>query len=678
MRIRPARPMAETLEPRRLMAFSTYAQLARQDAAAIDYPRVDGRGTVVAVIDTGVDYNRAELGAGFGKGRKVVGGYDFYENDSDPMDTDGHGTQTASVVAANPYTVGGVTHRGIAPGAQILALRVGTGDDNTDANNRRALQWTIDAVKKGSYAITAVNISLGSGSYADAETDSYYGSLFTQLKDLGVLVVAASGNSNDQESGPISEDGIAYPAADPAVLAVGAVDAADVITSWTQRGDELDLLAPGTDIIVPEIEGGYTAVNGTSFSAPMVAGAAALIKQVSPRASAGDIGSILMSSGAINRDGDAESGNTTTLAFSRLDVHDAIATAVLRAGRTRTLTLGRTFDTALDSGGVLHAAFYDTANGRVLYATRSTGGLWSAAYVVDDGGAKRADVGVQLSISVDATGHVGIGYFDLTNTALKYASFDNLKWTTTTLDSAKHVGTHPSLGFDIDGNAYLAYYRRSGGDLRLATLDRDSGRWTISTLDSVGDVGAYASLDVGEAAFRSGRFTQYDTTVAVAYADSTNGAIKYWRLDLDDTAAAPFVSTVSRAKSVGGIDFNLHAGPTGLGLQAQMAFLDAAAGVVKYAYRDETWFTETVAGSGRGGGGVQITFDESNDPIVAYFQGTQRVVFTAARDGNANWSSTRVGPGSGLLSVSTNERTDTAALTYLNRARSAVFSRTLV
>ena len=85
------------------------------------------------------------------------------------------------------------------------------------------------------------------------------------------------------------------------------------------------------------------------------------------------------------------------------------------------------------------------------------------------------------------------------------------------------------LAFDIDGNAYVAYQRRTGGYLRLASLDTDSGRWTRRTIDggNGADVAWNLSLDVGEAALSDGFFTRYDTTVAVAYSDKTNGDLKY-------------------------------------------------------------------------------------------------------------------------------------------------------
>src|SRR3982751_4459038 len=118
--------LVEDLESRMLLAFAGYAKLVSQDAAVTDFPNINGKGVTVAVIDTGIDYTQKVLGGGFGTGFKVVAGYDFYDNAPDPMDESGHGTSVAGVIAAKPYKVGNITYQGVAPGAKLVALRVGT------------------------------------------------------------------------------------------------------------------------------------------------------------------------------------------------------------------------------------------------------------------------------------------------------------------------------------------------------------------------------------------------------------------------------------------------------------------------------------------------------------------------------------------------------------------------
>ena len=182
-----------------------------------------------------------------------------------------------------------------------------------------------------------------------------------------------------------------------------------------------------------------------------------------------------MASGANNRDGVGETGNTTTLQFSRLDIDAALDLTSQRIGKHASLNFGTNFDTALDSQGVLHAAWYDTSSGRLLYATRDADGLWSDRDRRSTRRRRRRDAvdrrrlhrqGRRRLLRPDQ--HVG-EVRELRRHGAGRAA---------TIESDKHVGTNPSLAFDIDGNAYLAYYKRSGGNLRLATLDRDAGTWS--------------------------------------------------------------------------------------------------------------------------------------------------------------------------------------------------------
>lgn len=666
--------MLETLDTRRLLAYSAYAQLVNQDDAASTYPSITGAGVTVAVIDTGVDYTHANLGGGFGAGKKVIAGYDFYANDSDPMDESGHGTMVAGTIAATPYTVGGVTYSGVAPDAKIVALRVGTESSIPYSNIEKALQWVI--TNHSTYNISIINLSLGAGNYTDAETDSTLSDEFKTLHDLGIFVVAASGNSNESTNSPITQDGIAYPAADPNVFAVAAVNSSDVITTWAQRGDELDFLAPGDNLVMLKKGGGTATASGTSFASPYVAGAAALIKQAMPSAQGGDIGSILQASGVNNRDGSGETGNTTTLQFSRLDILGALNLVASREATNDSPNLGKIYDTALDTQGVLHAAFY--SGGHLAYATRSIDGKWSKSQVVDNG----ENVGQYLSIAVDGTGKVGISYFDAADTALKYASFNGSSWSSLTIDSAKNVGTYTSLAFDIDGNAYIAYYKRSGGQLKMATLDRDTNVWAKRIVDSSADVGLYASIDLAEVAVRlTNGFTGYDTTVAVAYSDVSNGDLKYARLDLDDTSATWYVATVDNLSGVANISLNLHAGPSTTSPQAQIAYQDVSNQDVKYAYRtppDGIWAVETVASNGNNGASVALTFDASDQPTIVYFNGTDRAVNQAVRSSTGTWSRSRIATSSGYASVGFNERSGESVILWLNRPKSVTYSEVLI
>src|SRR4051812_46596154 len=106
----------EACESRVLMSstenWGPTALLVNQDDATSVFPTITGAGVSVAVIDSGINYNLDALGGGFGRGRKVIGGYDFVDHDSDPIDTDGHGTEVAGVIASKPFDLNGFHYAG--------------------------------------------------------------------------------------------------------------------------------------------------------------------------------------------------------------------------------------------------------------------------------------------------------------------------------------------------------------------------------------------------------------------------------------------------------------------------------------------------------------------------------------------------------------------------------------
>ena len=167
-----------------------------------DYPHdlgFNGNGIKVAVIDTGVDYNHPDL-FGFGPSGKVVGGYDFIENDYSPIDTNGHGTAVAGIIAANG------TLKGIAPSAKILAYRVSdTGEGVSSDLIIKAIQ---QAVTDGA---NVINISLGVN-----RTNERIDEAINHAVKKGIIVVTAAGNS-----GPDLKT-IGSPGKDPNTITVGA------------------------------------------------------------------------------------------------------------------------------------------------------------------------------------------------------------------------------------------------------------------------------------------------------------------------------------------------------------------------------------------------------------------------------------------------------------------------
>jgi subtilisin family serine protease len=200
----------------------------------------DGTGVTVAVIDTGIDYDDADLGGGFGPGHKVVAGYDFVNGDDDPMDDNGHGTHVAGIIAGSPGSHDGIT--GVAPGAELTAYKVLNADGNGDESAiLEALETAI--APNNPHRADVVNMSLGS--HADS-TDPLEQAAHT-ASQAGVVVVAAAGND-----GP-GDDSSSSPGDAAGVLSVGAslsgVDVPHLSVTSPEHADlSADLLVGTTDV----------------------------------------------------------------------------------------------------------------------------------------------------------------------------------------------------------------------------------------------------------------------------------------------------------------------------------------------------------------------------------------------------------------------------------------------
>jgi subtilisin family serine protease len=236
-----------------------------------------GKGIVIGVLDTGVDYTHPDLGGGIGAGFKVIGGYDFVNNDNDPMDDYGHGTHVAGIAAAN-----GSSLKGAAPDAKIYAIKV------LDAKGNGLSSTIIAGIEKAMdpdnnpYTKDAVNVLNMSFTGPGNPNDLLAQSVNNASND-GIVCVVAAGNT-----GP-GYGSIGSPACALTALTVGAVNNYDQIASFSSRGPtdmpcliKPDIVAPGVEIISTKAGGGYVSHDGTSMAAPHVAGCAALILQKHP------------------------------------------------------------------------------------------------------------------------------------------------------------------------------------------------------------------------------------------------------------------------------------------------------------------------------------------------------------------------------------------------------------
>jgi subtilisin family serine protease len=242
----------------------------------------DGSGQTVAVIDSGIAWDHYALGGGYGEGNKVVGGWDFAENDDNPYD-DGpagyHGSHIAGIIGSTDDQ-----YKGVSSGVDLVGLRVfddaGAGDL---AWVEQALQWVHDHKDDFANPITTVNLSLGTDWNADTMPEwATLEEEFAQLEADGLFISVAAGNA----FGSFGEAGLSYPAVSDYVVPVASHDAQGNISDFSQRNDGV-LAAPGESIrsTVPDhlfggtSEGRFLGSTGTSMSAPYVAGASAVLRQ---------------------------------------------------------------------------------------------------------------------------------------------------------------------------------------------------------------------------------------------------------------------------------------------------------------------------------------------------------------------------------------------------------------
>ncbi|MCA2563706.1 MAG: cadherin domain-containing protein, partial [Microcystis sp. M40BS1] len=302
-----------------------------QDSRFLDFK---GKNYSTVIIDTGIDLNHPFFGPDAnndGIADKIIYQYDFADNDTDASDKNNHGSHVASIVSS------------VAPDANLIVLKVfkdsGSG---SFADLEKALQW-INA-KANTYNIASVNLSIGDSQNWTTATGRYgIGDELAAIANQNVIISAAAGNSFYQFN---STQGLAYPASDPNVVAVGAVwsgnfgdsksfsggaidyrTSADQIASFSQRDDLFgEVFAPGILISGASATGGTVTMGGTSQAVPFVTGLATLAQEMAQEIlgrwlSVSEFRYLLDTTGDLIVDGDNENDNVvnTGLSFPRID-----------------------------------------------------------------------------------------------------------------------------------------------------------------------------------------------------------------------------------------------------------------------------------------------------------------------------------------------------------------------
>lgn len=323
----------------------------------IEYQNIGylGNGATVCVLDTGVDYTHPNLGGCTedeflaGTCSKIIGGHNYCANgecteeNDNPLDNHGHGTHISGIIVSDDGTF-----KGIAPHSKIVAVKVLNSSGWSGGGSiKKGVEWCIMNRNNFDPPISIISMSLGDGAENPGACSSYMQDELDLANDLGLFVIAASGNENFQ-------GGINHPACYPSVISVGATydgfafplqifqscvdwDGGwwDKVACFTNRGSNLDLLAPGVWIKSTNLnwEGtcwwpistnGCNFVDGagTSQAVPHVSGSIALINQYlelnNIEADVDQVKQSLIETGRKIYD------SATGLTFPRIDVYRAI------------------------------------------------------------------------------------------------------------------------------------------------------------------------------------------------------------------------------------------------------------------------------------------------------------------------------------------------------------------
>jgi subtilisin family serine protease len=255
--------------------------------------------TVIAVTDTGIDYEHPDLidnlwinpgetpdngidddGNGY---IDDVMGWNFVDDNNDPFDNHNHGTHTAGTIGAVGNN--GVGVAGVMWQAKIMPLKICSGFTCSLTAAVRAIDY---AIQNGAMAI---NASWGGGSGSEALKDA-----IGRAEDAGLLFIAAAGNNGRDIDDSIRSY---YPAAydNENIIAVAATDETDALTSSSNYGaNTVHLAAPGSNIISTVRNGEYGTLSGTSMAAPHVTGTVGLLLGWNTKLTAADVKSIILDS----------------------------------------------------------------------------------------------------------------------------------------------------------------------------------------------------------------------------------------------------------------------------------------------------------------------------------------------------------------------------------------------
>ena len=225
-------------------------------------PSVTGDGVIVAVLDTGLDMDHPDVSAFWG--------YSVVSKDpSNFDDKNGHGTHTAGTIAAENNGDGVV---GVAPDVTLYSIQISKGSristNNIVAGIDAAVAGPDGDLDTSDDQPDVFNMSFGGGHSPAVEI------ALNNAHSKGIVLVASAGNSSTSSK--------SYPAGLPNVMAIGSTTDTDALSSFSNYGSHIDVVAPGSSILSTYKAGTYSTLSGTSMASPHVAGVAALTIQANP------------------------------------------------------------------------------------------------------------------------------------------------------------------------------------------------------------------------------------------------------------------------------------------------------------------------------------------------------------------------------------------------------------
>lgn len=237
----------------------------------VHHEEIYGDGVKVAVFDTGINTQTSEL--------HINGGISFVPNDTTLSDPNGHGTFVAGILAATQDDQGLI---GVAPHVELYSVKVLNANGNgTYSQVIDGIEWAIDN-----------HMDIVSMSFAGNDHSIALEEVMQLAYNSGILLVAATGNDGIDE--------VSYPAKFSSVIAVGAVDGNNLLASFSNTGEEVELVAPGVNIEgLPSTGNQHITMSGTSVAVPQVAGVAALIKGKYPQYTNQEVRNVLDASATV-------------------------------------------------------------------------------------------------------------------------------------------------------------------------------------------------------------------------------------------------------------------------------------------------------------------------------------------------------------------------------------------